>query len=70
MANAPGLTATPSAWLVATGDCARDGGGFAASYAVVGGVEKVQPVNLLIPGRPLEPVALLKGLLALLEQNA
>ncbi len=70
MANAPGLTATPSAWLVATGDCARDGGCFAASYAVVGCVEKVLPVDLHISGCPLAPVALLNGLLALLEQSA
>ncbi|HVO78174.1 MAG TPA: oxidoreductase, partial [Methanomassiliicoccales archaeon] len=34
------------------GDCARDGGIFAGSYAVLGGVEKVVPVDVFIPGCP------------------
>ncbi|RMD49411.1 MAG: NADH-quinone oxidoreductase subunit NuoB [Alphaproteobacteria bacterium] len=54
-------------WVVAIGDCARDGGCFAGSYAVVGGVAEVVPVDLHIPGCPPEPAALLEGLLALLE---
>src|SRR6478736_4162542 len=61
--------ATPSPkWVVALGDCARDGGCFAGSYAVVGGVSEVVPVALHIPGCPPSPNAMLKGLLALLEQ--
>jgi len=55
-------------WVVATGDCARDGGCFAGSYAVVGGVAEVIPVDLHIPGCPPAPTVMLKGLLALLEQ--
>ena len=55
-------------WVVAIGDCARDGGCFAGSYAVVGGVSEVVPVDLHIPGCPPTPTAMLKGLLALLEQ--
>src|SRR3989440_1539691 len=55
-------------WVVAIGDCARDGGCFAGSYAVVGGVAEVVPVDLHIPGCPPTPNAMLKGLLALLEQ--
>ncbi|MPY75643.1 MAG: NADH-quinone oxidoreductase subunit NuoB [Alphaproteobacteria bacterium] len=54
-------------WVVAAGDCALDGGCFAGSYAVVGGVSQVVPVDLHIPGCPPSPTALLKGLLALLE---
>jgi NADH:ubiquinone oxidoreductase subunit B-like Fe-S oxidoreductase len=39
--------ATPSPkWVVALGDCAVDGGCFAGSYAVVGGVSRVVPVDL------------------------
>ena len=39
--------ATPDPkWVVAIGDCARDGGCFAGSYAVVGGVSEVVPVDL------------------------
>jgi Ni,Fe-hydrogenase III small subunit len=54
-------------WVVAVGDCAVDGGIFAGSYAVVGGVSGVVPVDLHIRGCPPNPVQLLKGLLALLE---
>lgn len=54
-------------WVVAVGDCARDGGVFSGSYACVGGVTSVVPVDLHIRGCPPSPLALLKGLLALLE---
>ncbi|EJC75111.1 Ni,Fe-hydrogenase III small subunit [Rhizobium leguminosarum bv. trifolii WSM2012] len=60
--------ATPAPkWVVALGGCARDGGCFADSYAVIGGVSKVIPVDLHIPGCPPSPTDILKGLLALLE---
>jgi len=60
--------ATPDPkWVVAVGDCARDGGVFAASYACVGGVSDVVPVDLHIRGCPPSPTELLQGLLALLE---
>lgn len=55
-------------WVVAVGDCARDGGCFAGSYAIVGGVDAVVPVTLHIPGCPPSPTELLQGLLALLER--
>jgi Ni,Fe-hydrogenase III small subunit len=62
--------ATPSPkWVVAAGDCARDGGCFAGSYAVVGGAASVIPVDVHIPGCPPAPTALLSGLLALLERQ-
>lgn len=54
-------------WVVAAGDCALDGGVFKGSYAVEGGVAPVLPVDLVIPGCPPTPAALLDGLLALLE---
>jgi Ni,Fe-hydrogenase III small subunit len=61
-------TATPDPkWVVAVGDCAVDGGVFSGSYAVVGAVEQVIPVDLHIRGCPPRPIELLKGLLALLE---
>jgi Ni,Fe-hydrogenase III small subunit len=60
--------ATPAPkWVVAAGDCARDGGCFAGSYAVLGGVSAVVPVDLHIPGCPPSPTRLLEGLLALLD---
>jgi Ni,Fe-hydrogenase III small subunit len=60
--------ATPDPkWVVAVGDCARNGGVFAGSPACVGGVSAVLPVDLHIPGCPPSPTALLRGLLALLQ---
>ncbi|MXP65412.1 NADH-quinone oxidoreductase subunit NuoB [Roseomonas sp. M0104] len=53
-------------WVVAVGDCALDGGVFRDSYAVAGGVDRVLPVDLVIPGCPPSPAMLLEGLLSLL----
>lgn len=62
--------ATPDPkWVVAVGVCAVDGGVFAKSYAVIGGVKDVIPVDLHIPGCPPTPMGLLRGLLALLNRN-
>src|SRR5271165_3137066 len=59
--------ATPGPkWVVASGGCAADGGVFAGSYAIAGGVSSVVPVDLVIPGCPPSPAALLRGLLALM----
>lgn len=63
--------ATPSPkWVVAVGACALDGGVFAGSYAVTGGVADVVPVALHIRGCPPSPVDLLTGLLALMDDPA
>jgi Ni,Fe-hydrogenase III small subunit len=60
--------ATPDPkWVVAVGACAVDGGIFGGSYAVVGGVRDVVPVDLHIRGCPPSPGELLKGLMALLD---
>ena len=62
--------ATPDPkWVVAAGDCAADGGIFAGSYGVAGGVGAVIPVDLHIRGCPPTPLQLLQGLLALLERG-
>ena len=62
------FNATPDPkWVVAVGRCAADGGVFAGSYAVAGGVKDVIPVDLHIAGCPPSPTELLKGLLALLQ---
>ncbi|MDA8231975.1 MAG: NADH-quinone oxidoreductase subunit B family protein [Magnetospirillum sp.] len=57
-------------WVVALGDCARDGGCFAGTYAVASGVHNVVPVDLHIPGCPPAPKQILTGLLALLQTVA
>src|SRR6059058_744132 len=62
-------TATPAPkWVVAVGDCAAGCGVFEGSYAVVGAVEKVIPVDLHIKGCPPRPIDLLKGLIALMDK--
>ncbi len=62
--------ATPDPkWVVAVGDCAADGGCFAGSYAVVGGVAAVVPVDLHVPGCPPPPLDIVKALLALLQST-
>ena len=53
--------------VVAAGAGAADGGVFAGSYAVADGVAAVLPVDLVIPGCPPSPAALMKGLLALMR---
>ena len=61
--------ATPDPkWVVAVGDCAANGGLFAGSYAVAGGVGDVVPVDLHLRGCPPTPLQLLQGLLALLDR--
>jgi len=63
--------ATPDPkWVVAVGDCAANGGIFAGSYAVVGGVKDVIPVDLHIRGCPPRPIQLLQGLLALIDKQS
>jgi Ni,Fe-hydrogenase III small subunit len=57
-------------WVVAAGDCAACGGLFQGSYAVVGPVSAVLPVDLTIAGCPPSPEQLLAGLLALLADVA
>jgi Ni,Fe-hydrogenase III small subunit len=63
--------ATPDPkWVVAAGDCAASCGVFAGSYACLGPVSAVLPVDFTIAGCPPSPPVLLKGLLTLLERVA
>ncbi len=56
--------ATPAPKLVvAVGACGISGGIFGENYASLGGVEKVVPVDVYIPGCPPRPQALLHGIL-------
>ncbi|HBU10382.1 MAG: NADH ubiquinone oxidoreductase 20 kDa subunit [Candidatus Uhrbacteria bacterium GW2011_GWD2_41_121] len=55
--------------VVALGDGAIDGGIWKDSYAVVGGVEKVIPVHIRIPGNPPRPIEILRGVLQSLNQK-
>jgi Ni,Fe-hydrogenase III small subunit/formate hydrogenlyase subunit 6/NADH:ubiquinone oxidoreductase subunit I len=56
--------ATPEPRLVvAVGACGCSGGIFGRNYASLGGVDKVIPVDVYIPGCPPNPHALLHGIL-------
>lgn len=56
--------ATPDPKLVvAIGDCGCDGGIFGESYASCGKIANVIPVDVIVPGCPPTPVAILQGIL-------
>lgn len=57
----------PPKLVVAVGDCGLNGGIFGESYASLGGVGKVIPVDAYIPGCPPKPVDLLKGILKVIS---
>jgi NADH-quinone oxidoreductase B subunit len=54
-------------FVVAIGTCACSGGVFAGNMNVVGGIDKVIPVNAYIPGCPVRPEAVLDGVVKLLN---
>ena len=56
--------------VVAVGDCGCNGGVFGESYASLGGIHKVIPVDAVIPGCPPTPVALLQGILKAIGNRA
>jgi len=63
--------ATPEPRLVvAVGDCGCTGGIFGESYASLGRVANVIPVDVEIPGCPPTPTALLQGILAAISAAA
>jgi Ni,Fe-hydrogenase III small subunit len=56
--------ATPEPKLVvAVGDCGCDGGIFGESYASLGAVSSVIPVDVVVPGCPPPPIEILRGIL-------
>ncbi|MFO1399562.1 MAG: NADH-quinone oxidoreductase subunit B family protein [Burkholderiales bacterium] len=63
--------ATPDPKLVvAVGECGCNGGIFGESYATLGRVANVIPVDVEIPGCPPTPTALLQGILAAIAKSA
>jgi NADH-quinone oxidoreductase subunit B len=54
-------------WCIAMGNCAISGGPFEyeGQYAIVPGAHLIVPVDIVIPGCPPRPEALIQGLLAL-----
>ena len=49
--------------VVAMGVCSSTGGIFADGYNVLGGVDKVLPVDVFVPGCPARPEAMIDGIL-------
>ncbi|MBI5102503.1 MAG: NADH-quinone oxidoreductase subunit B family protein [Nitrospirae bacterium] len=59
----------PPKLVVAVGDCGFNGGIFGESYASLGGIDKVIPVDVIVRGCPPTPMALLNGILAAVDGN-
>jgi Ni,Fe-hydrogenase III small subunit len=57
----------PPKLVVAIGDCGCNGGIFGESYASIGGISKVIPVDAYIPGCPPKPAVILNGILKLIS---
>lgn len=55
--------------VVAIGVCAISGGIFGPSFAAAGGVAEVIPVDVVVPGCPPPPLAILHGLLVVVERK-
>ncbi|MEJ1958734.1 MAG: NADH-quinone oxidoreductase subunit NuoB [Nitrosomonadales bacterium] len=62
--------ATPEPKLVvALGDCGCDGGIFGENYASCGKVANVIPVDIVVPGCPPTPTAILQGILTAINNR-
>ncbi len=55
-------------FVIAVGACACDGGVFKGSYSIVGGADKVIPVDIKVPGCPPRPEAILYAVVKLLQK--
>lgn len=57
-------------WVIAVGDCGCTGGIFGESYASLGRVSNVIPVDVEVKGCPPAPIVLIQGILAAVMVNA
>lgn len=55
--------------VVAIGVCALSGGVFGPSFAAAGGAAEIVPVDVMVPGCPPPPLAILHGLLVAVERK-
>lgn len=54
-------------FVVAIGACACSGGVFEGNYNVIGGVDKIIPVDIYVPGCAPKPEAIIDGIVKLLK---
>jgi NADH-quinone oxidoreductase B subunit len=54
-------------FVIAVGSCALTGGAFQGCYNIMGGIDRVLPVNAYIPGCPPRPEAIIDGVIKLLQ---
>jgi Ni,Fe-hydrogenase III small subunit len=59
----------PPKLVIAVGNCGYNGGVFGESYASLGGIGKVIPVDAYIMGCPPPPAAILKGILEVIDKS-
>ena len=57
-------------YVVAVGSCSTTGGVFEGSDTVLGGVDKLLPVDVYIPGCPVRPEGIIQALVQLRERIA
>jgi len=55
--------------VIAIGACAISGGVFGRSFSSAGGVGDIVPVDVVVPGCPPPPLAILHGLLVVVERK-
>ncbi len=55
--------------VVAIGVCALSGGVFGRTFAAQGGVAGIIPVDVMVPGCPPPPLAILHGLLVAVQRK-
>ena len=54
--------------VVAIGSCALSGGIFRDAYNVLGGIDKIIPVDVYVPGCPAKPEAIIDGVVMGLDK--
>ena len=50
--------------VIAIGACGNTGGVFRECYNVIGGIDKIIPVDVYVPGCPAKPEAIIDGVVA------
>lgn len=52
-------------WVISAGSCSCTGGVFHGAYNILGGIDKVLPVDIYIPGCPCRPEAIIDAIVEL-----